>query len=302
MEIVDCNNHVKSALSYFGPSCAVNSLSDKYNPLGDNSHKLCESCGSELPGVRCTSNDPYSGYEGALMCLMDKGEIAFLKHSSIQEYYTKLNDLLAYAHQENERLNNPYGQTSTTEFPFFLGNRPTTTSTTQSPFFPFQQPTRNNSAFGNNDLFDRRSRFEAESPNHPDAAASPGESNAIRGPRSYSSFKETYELLCEDGTRRDIDDWRYCNWGLLPSHAIVTSSAKLYRPTRKRYQEFIENMFRQFGGVDGTQQQQGQQGQGQGQIVNKNFRMFDSIPRYGNRSNLLFQVRERILFLIKSNC
>lgn len=34
LEIVDCNNHVKSAINYFGPSCAVNSLIDKYNPLG----------------------------------------------------------------------------------------------------------------------------------------------------------------------------------------------------------------------------------------------------------------------------
>lgn len=34
LEIVDCNNHVKSAIKYFGSSCAVNSLIDKYNPLG----------------------------------------------------------------------------------------------------------------------------------------------------------------------------------------------------------------------------------------------------------------------------
>jgi melanoma-associated antigen p97 len=34
LSIVDCNNHVKSAIEYFGPSCAVNSLADKYNPIG----------------------------------------------------------------------------------------------------------------------------------------------------------------------------------------------------------------------------------------------------------------------------
>lgn len=34
LEIIDCNNHVKSTIKYFGPSCAVNSLIDKYNPLG----------------------------------------------------------------------------------------------------------------------------------------------------------------------------------------------------------------------------------------------------------------------------
>lgn len=34
MEVIDCNNHVKSTIKFFGPSCAVNSLIDKYNPLG----------------------------------------------------------------------------------------------------------------------------------------------------------------------------------------------------------------------------------------------------------------------------
>lgn len=34
MEIIDCNNHVKSTINFFGPSCAVKSLADKYNPLG----------------------------------------------------------------------------------------------------------------------------------------------------------------------------------------------------------------------------------------------------------------------------
>lgn len=39
MEIVDCNNHVKNAIKYFGNSCAVNSLINKYNPIGDNSDR-----------------------------------------------------------------------------------------------------------------------------------------------------------------------------------------------------------------------------------------------------------------------
>lgn len=34
MQVIDCNNHVKSSINFFGPSCAVNSLIDKYNPIG----------------------------------------------------------------------------------------------------------------------------------------------------------------------------------------------------------------------------------------------------------------------------
>jgi melanoma-associated antigen p97 len=42
MEIVDCNNHVKNAIKFFGQSCAVHSLINKYNPIGDNSDKLVD--------------------------------------------------------------------------------------------------------------------------------------------------------------------------------------------------------------------------------------------------------------------
>lgn len=35
MKISDCNNHVKTAIDFFGPSCAINSLLDKYNPMGN---------------------------------------------------------------------------------------------------------------------------------------------------------------------------------------------------------------------------------------------------------------------------
>lgn len=39
LKIKDCNNHVKSAIEFFGESCAPNSLKDIYNPIGDNSDK-----------------------------------------------------------------------------------------------------------------------------------------------------------------------------------------------------------------------------------------------------------------------
>lgn len=63
MDIVDCNNHVKSASEFFGPSCAVDSLSDIYNPLGDNSDHLCTLCLSTVLGQRCSAHDPYAGYQ-----------------------------------------------------------------------------------------------------------------------------------------------------------------------------------------------------------------------------------------------
>ncbi|XP_043461748.1 melanotransferrin isoform X2 [Leptopilina heterotoma] len=154
MEIHDCNNHVKSAIQYFGPSCAVNSLIDKYNPLGDNSHQLCNLCIGKLPGGKCTNADPYSGYEGAFRCLSEAGDIAFLVHTTVQEMTSK---------------------------------------------------TYENSLHTKND----------------------------------------YELLCLDGSRRPVDEYRICNWGEIPSRAIVTSSATNHF-TRKLYQRFLEKAARRY--------------------------------------------------------
>jgi len=85
MPVSDCNNYVRSTSDFFAESCAVNTLTERYNPLGDNSNKLCELCGSSDPGVRCTVKDPYAGSQGALRCLMDRGDIAFVKHNSVSK-------------------------------------------------------------------------------------------------------------------------------------------------------------------------------------------------------------------------
>ncbi|KAF7405689.1 hypothetical protein HZH68_005058 [Vespula germanica] len=148
MEIIDCNNHVKSTIKYFGPSCAVNSLIDKYNPLGDNSDQLCKLCIGKPPTGKCTNADPYAGYEGAFRCLVNAGEIAFLVHTTVQE------------------------MTSST--------------------FEFNNIT-----------------------------------------------KDQFELLCKDGTRKSVNEYKTCNWGTVPSRAIVTSSATKIE-IRRLYQKFLE--------------------------------------------------------------
>lgn len=59
----------------------------------------------------------------------------------------------------------------------------------------------------------------------------------------YFYFPETvsadrFELLCKDGQRRPLSEYRQCNWGLVPSHALVTSSART-SAERKHYQQFF---------------------------------------------------------------
>ncbi|XP_034658557.1 melanotransferrin [Drosophila subobscura] len=149
MEVVDCNNQVKTAANYFNRSCAVYSLTDKYNPIGDNSDKLCTLCTGKIPGGRCSSADPYFGYEGAFRCLLEAGDVAFLRHSTVSEML-------------------------------------------QTPEFVILSP-------------------------------------------------DKFELLCRDGRRVPINDYRQCNWGQVPADAIVTSSARSFSD-RAQYQMFLKRI------------------------------------------------------------
>lgn len=154
MEIVDCNNHVKNAINFFGPSCAVNSLINKYNPIGDNSDKFCSLCTGKVPGGKCTPRDPYAGFEGAFRCLLEAGEIAFLKHTTVSEM--------------------------------------------------------------------------------------------IASKKFRSVNTDRFELLCKDGSRKPLSEYRSCNWGLVPSHAVVTSSARS-QEERKHYQRFMARAAQLYG-------------------------------------------------------
>ena len=42
-------------------------------------------CIGKISGERCTTADPYAGYEGAFRCLVEAGEIAFLVHTTVDE-------------------------------------------------------------------------------------------------------------------------------------------------------------------------------------------------------------------------
>jgi melanoma-associated antigen p97 len=147
MQITDCNNHVKTATAFFGPSCAVNSLVNKYNPIGDNSDKLCTLCTGVIPGGKCTQSDPYTGFEGAFRCLMEAGDIAFLKHTTVDEMVKH---------------------------------------------------------------------------------------KAFKGIET-----DQFQLLCRTGQRMPLAEYRQCNWGRVPSHAVVTSSARS-ADNRKLYQRFMQ--------------------------------------------------------------
>lgn len=55
--------------------------------------------------------------------------------------------------------------------------------------------------------------------------------------------KEQFKLLCMDGTRQSVDEYRTCNWGRVPSRAVITSSATKFE-IRRLYQKFLEKAVR----------------------------------------------------------
>lgn len=81
IDIMDCNNVIQNAANFFAESCAPNALIDKNNPIGTNSQQMCSLCASH----RCVGNDLYSNFDGALLCLRDKGDIAFVKHTTLNQ-------------------------------------------------------------------------------------------------------------------------------------------------------------------------------------------------------------------------
>lgn len=203
--------------------------------------RLCQLCVGKVPGGWCTSTDPYVGFEGAFRCLMEAGEVAFLKHTTVDEMV---------------------------------------------------------------------------------------KSKSFKG-----ILTDEFQLLCKNGQRMPVSDYLQCNWGMVPSNAIVTSSART--PTQRRqYQKFLEAAMKHYSNKksvdfsssennrksnnkndpfgrlqDDRFKNQNDQWSNERGISRNNFRvatttdnpsndsqLFENFElfesgRYGSRLNLLFQVR-----------
>lgn len=132
---------------------------------------------------------------------------------------------------------------------------------------------------------------------------------------------EDFELFCMDGTRRPIQDYQNCNWGQIPSNALVTTSAKNVE-TRRKYQKFLTRVVEVFGSKTANPRPTNFQNSTFDDrtsfndrnfnnrdfndrnfnnrdfnvidpkplsVVNSTFRLFESSPRYGKLYDLLFQ-------------
>jgi len=65
--------------------CAPDALNRQFNPTGDNPSTVCDLCQGTTGNTFCTNQDPYAGNIGALMCLFNRGDIAFVRHTALIE-------------------------------------------------------------------------------------------------------------------------------------------------------------------------------------------------------------------------
>lgn len=91
--VTQCNSVVQNLIRYLGDSCIPNSLSEIFNPFGDNTQEVCRLCYNTGLSDWCGSLDRYSGNQGALRCLREHTEnfeskykpvVAFLRDQEVE--------------------------------------------------------------------------------------------------------------------------------------------------------------------------------------------------------------------------
>lgn len=93
---------------------------------------------------------------------------------------------------------------------------------------------------------------------------------------------DRFELLCRDGRRAPISEYRQCNWGLVPSDAIVTSSGRTL-VERTKYQQFLKRIIELYS--DGIQDNSYT---GQQQPQQKGYNNDYERNNFNNRQNNLY--------------
>ena len=71
------------------------STDDVLRVTGNNPTNVCEKCAGLTLETRCTCNDPFGGFSGAIQCLASgTGNVAFVRNTTVSEYAKQPNATL----------------------------------------------------------------------------------------------------------------------------------------------------------------------------------------------------------------
>ncbi|XP_059805753.1 serotransferrin-1-like isoform X3 [Hypanus sabinus] len=62
-----------------------------------------------------------------------------------------------------------------------------------------------------------------------------------------ANLKNDYRLLCKDGTRKSIDEYKKCNWARVPAHAVVVRSRSTDNIKNEKIWDFLSRAQAKYG-------------------------------------------------------
>ena len=83
--------------------CVPGSFSSAFNLFGDNPNSACSLCIGDSQSF-CTGSDPYAGNVGAVRCLWEEGDVAFVRDGAVQQFVTSYANVTANVTAHAERL------------------------------------------------------------------------------------------------------------------------------------------------------------------------------------------------------
>lgn len=98
--VTRCNSPIQSAGDFFSDMCVPGSFSSAFNLFGDNPNSACTLCNGDSQAF-CTGSDPYAGSFGAIRCLWEAGDVAFVRDGAVQQF------VASYLNVTSKPIGNP---------------------------------------------------------------------------------------------------------------------------------------------------------------------------------------------------
>ncbi|KAK2090337.1 hypothetical protein P7K49_031593 [Saguinus oedipus] len=194
---------------FFSEGCAPGSAKNS---------SFCKLCMGTGPN-KCEPNskEGYYGYTGAFRCLVEKGDVAFVKHQTVTQITGGSGSFINISFLTNPLFLFPEHLTYPTACDVQEAGLLSPLET-PGTHLPPQEVQKTLEFSGKEDLFE-------EHPQNVVHSHLPGEED---NPEAWAKKlnKDDFELLCLDGSRKSVDKFESCHLARAPNHAVVTRKDK----------------------------------------------------------------------------